>query len=151
MKGILLWLVLVAGALVWGARAGEGCEGSYKDYEYSVDASRIEEIRVTSRVGLVVVQHTESSDTRSPRGSAAVATGTMPTEPTTSSTVNNNNEDEETPTRPPTEYITVKTRVKASDADTVGTMRVDLDSSYGILTALVVCLVTDCLSWWWWW
>ena len=140
---VLLWQVLVAGALVCCTLAGgAACEGSYKDYEYTVDAARIEEIRITSRVGLVVVQHAEPSGTRSPRGTASTATTTTPSsQGSTAGDEEGKEGEEETPTRPPAEIITVKTRIKATDADTISTMRVDLDSSYGILTALVVCLL----------
>ena len=128
---LLLGVLLLAVAPL---ALAEQCEGVFRDYVYSVDASRIEEVRLTSRVGVVVVQkpqgHTEAA-----RGVGAVGRD--------DASVGRNQyyveSDEAGGTGAATDNITVLVRVKATDNETLDSIRVSLGSSFGVFTALTVC------------
>lgn len=136
-RTLLLFVLLASASLV----LGEQCQGVFRDYVYSVDASRIEEVRLTSRVGAVVVQK--------PQSPAVAARGVAPLGRDETSGGRNQyyvDSDEPGGTGAATENITVLVRVKATDNETLDSMRVSLGSSFGVFTALAVCVSLFTLS-----
>lgn len=130
-RTLLFFILILCASLAFC----EKCEGVFRDYVYSVDASRIEEVRLTSRVGAVVIQkppdHAQAA--RSP-------------------TVQRRDEADEEQNQyyvesgetgdggTATDNITVLVRVKATDNETLDSMRVSLGSSFGVFTAMAVCV-----------
>ena len=128
-------LPLLVLLLLVSLTVGEKCEGVFRDYVYSVDASRIEEVRLTSRVGVVVIQK--------PQSHAEAARGVAALRRDDASGGGNQyyvESDEPGGGGAATDNITVLVRVKATDNETLESMRVSLESSFGVLTAMAVCL-----------